>query len=58
MSQAAGNTFLLECLKTVQPKVIVNDFRCVFHKELKFRYVQGKIIKFTEVKKKPLSVHM
>ena len=43
MSQAAGNTFLLECLKTGQPTITVNDFRCAFRKELKFRYVHGKM---------------
>jgi hypothetical protein len=36
MSQAAGNTFLLEFLNTGQPTVIVKDFECLFHKELKF----------------------
>jgi hypothetical protein len=38
MSEVAGNTFLLEFLDTGQHKIIVNDFKCVFHKELKFPY--------------------
>jgi hypothetical protein len=37
-SEVAGSTFLLEFLNTGQPTITVNNFKCVFHKKMKFRY--------------------